>query len=265
MVVPCHTIPLGLDSCGLHSSGARQCIDFFGVSPMKKYIHCFWQLYLIVAVIAVLLVAGGSRIITTMAEAQPIQRTQIIVIDAGHGGEDGGAVSCTGVYESQINLEIALRLNALCHLLGFETRMIRCTDVSVYTQGGTLAAKKASDLKNRVQMVNSMENGILISIHQNTFSDSRYSGAQVFYAHTSGSMELARQVQQQITAIDPQNHRRVKPANHVYLMQHIQRPGILVECGFLSNPQEEAKLRSAEFQKKLCAAIVSTLSCIGKT
>ena len=232
---------------------------------MKKYILRFWPLYLLVAAASLLLVTGGSRIITTMAEAHPIRRTQIIVIDAGHGGEDGGATSCTGVYESQINLEIALRLNDLCHLLGFETKMIRSSDVSVYTQGSTLAAKKASDLKNRAQLVNSTENGILISIHQNTFSDSRYSGAQVFYAGTPGSPELAKKLQQQMTEIDPQNHRRVKKADHVYLMQHIEKCGVLIECGFLSNPAEEVKLRSAEYQKKLCAAIVTVLSCAGNT
>lgn len=232
---------------------------------MKKYFRRFWPLYLLVAAVCLLLVSGGSHIVTTMAQSQPLQRTPIIIIDAGHGGEDGGATSCSGVYESQINLQIALRLNNLCHLLGLETRMIRSTDVSVYTQGSTLAAKKASDLRNRVQLVNSTENGILISIHQNTFSDSRYSGAQVFYAKTLGSQELAQKLQQQMSAIDAANHRREKPADHVYLMQHIEKCGVLIECGFLSNPEEEARLRTPDYQKMLCAAIVTVLCSAGNT
>jgi N-acetylmuramoyl-L-alanine amidase len=178
-----------------------------------------------------------------------------IIIDAGHGGEDGGAISCTGRYESHLNLEIALRLNAVCHLLGHETKLIRQTDQAVYTTGKTLAEKKVSDLKQRVKLVNETDRGILISIHQNTFSDDRYSGAQVFYANTDGSKSLAELIQQQLVQFDSSNHRRTKAANGVYLMQHIKKPGVLIECGFLSNPIEEAKLRSEEYQKKLCCAI----------
>lgn len=232
---------------------------------MKRYLLKFFPLYMTMAVAFLVVVSAGSRAITAIAEAQPIDRRQVIIIDAGHGGEDGGASSCTGVLESQINLEIAMRLNEMCHLLGYETKMIRTTDVSVYTQGTTLAAKKASDLKNRVQRVNEEENGILISIHQNTFADSRYAGAQVFYAATPGSQGLAQRLQQQLGAVDPGNHRRAKAADHVYLLQHIERCGVLIECGFLSNPEEEAKLRSAEYQKMLCAAIVTALAVYGNT
>lgn len=226
---------------------------------MKKHISNVLPLYLLVIGLFLLAISVGSRAVTAINEAQPILRRQTIIIDAGHGGEDGGATSYTGVLESELNLQIALRLNELCHLLGFETKMIRCTDVSVYTQGKTLAAKKASDLKNRVQMVNESENALLISIHQNTFSDSRYAGAQVFYADTPGSRDLAETLQRQFSVADTTNHRRAKQADGVYLMQHIQKTGILIECGFLSNPAEEAKLRSSEYQKKLCAVIVTAI------
>lgn len=232
---------------------------------MKKDIMKFLPLYMIAIAVFLLVLSAGSRAVTAIAEAQPIDRSLVVVIDAGHGGEDGGATSCTGVLESQINLEIALRLNEMCHLLGYETKMIRTTDVSVYTQGTTLAAKKASDLKKRVQLVNETENALLISIHQNTFSDSRYAGAQVFFANTPGSQELAQLLQHHVAKMDPGNHRRAKPADHVYLMQHIQRTGVLIECGFLSNPDEEAKLRSDEYQKKLCAVIVTALGGYGNT
>lgn len=226
---------------------------------MKKYILRFWPLYVFVAIMFLLVVTIGNQAVTVLSDNQPIVRTIRIVIDAGHGGEDGGATSCTGMLESQINLEIAMKLDALCHLLGFETKMIRTTDVSVYTEGNTIAAKKASDLRRRVQIVNETENAILISIHQNTFSDSRYFGAQVFYADTAGSQELAKLLQEQLAAITPGNHRRIKAADNVYLMQHIQKTGVLIECGFLSNPSEESMLLSPNYQKKLCSAIVTGL------
>ena len=122
----------------------------------------------------------GSRAVTVISQAIPVERTHTIVIDAGHGGEDGGAVSCTGVKESGLNLDIALGLRDLLHLMGHRTRMVRTTDTAVYTAGETLAQKKVSDLRRRVEIVNETENAVLVSIHQNTFSESRYSGAHGF-------------------------------------------------------------------------------------
>ena len=203
----------------------------------------------------------GSRAVTAMAQRTPVERSRTIVIDAGHGGEDGGAVSCTGVSEKQINLETALRLNDLLHLLGYRTRMIRSEDLSVYTEGQTIAQKKVSDLKHRVQMVNETDEPVLVSIHQNTFSDSRYSGAQVFYSATAGSEDLAQRLQKElIAALTPGSNRKIKKAQGIYLMEHITCPGILIECGFLSNPEEEAKLRTPEYQKKLCCVIGTALA-----
>lgn len=199
---------------------------------------------------------GGSRAVTVIAERIPFERSVRMVIDPGHGGEDGGAVSCTGVPESTINLEIALRMEDLFHFLGYETVMIRTTDTAVHTQGNTIAARKMSDLKQRVRLVNETENGLLISIHQNTFSDSRYDGAQVFYAENEESRRIAEKVQEGLSgALKPGTNRRCKEAKGVYLMEHITAPGILVECGFLSNPEEEALLRSAAYQKKIASII----------
>lgn len=211
---------------------------------------------------AVLLAAHwGSRVTTVIAEGMPIQRKHTIILDAGHGGVDGGAISCTGRPESQYNLEVSLRLNDLLHLLGYNTVMIRTTDISVYTKGETIAQKKMSDLKERVRMVNEQENGLLLSIHQNNFSDRRYSGAQVFFADTENSQELAKTLQDAfIGSINPGSKRSIKKSTGVYLMEHIQRTGVLIECGFLSNPEEEARLRSGDYQKKLCCVIAATVS-----
>lgn len=226
-----------------------------------NYFKKLWPAYFLVAIVFVCSVLGTDRTVTTIAENLPVPRKSTVIIDPGHGGIDGGAMSCSGVPESQINLEIGIRLRDLCNLLGYSTVMTRSGDISIYTEGSSIAAKKASDLRNRVSIVNNIENGILISIHQNTFSDQRYSGAQVFFAETSGSEAFASCMQDLfIVTLNPGSNRREKPANNVYLMQHIRRTGILVECGFLSNPEEEAKLRSREYQMHICCVIASALS-----
>ena len=222
----------------------------------------FLPFYLLAVILCIGLAHGGSQAVTTLGESAPVAREHTIIIDAGHGGIDGGATSCTGILESTINLQIALRLDDLMHFLGYQTYMIRTTDTSIYTQGNTIAAQKVSDLKERVRIVNETEDAILISIHQNTFSDSRYGGAQVFYPKTDGSKELASAMQGAlITIANPDSKRVCKKADGVYLMEHIEQTGILIECGFLSNPEEEALLRSADYQKKLCGIIAATVGC----
>ena len=224
---------------------------------MKKTVKTF-LIYGLMAAAFVLCVLMGNEAVTTLAENRPVQRRVCIVIDPGHGGEDGGAVSCSGIPESSYNLEISQRLNALLNLLGYHTEMIRTSDISVYTKGETLAQKKASDLKERVNRINGLDQAVLLSIHQNHYPDERYSGAQVFYANTEGSPELAKQLQTTfVSTLNPGSHRQAKKASGIYIMEHIRCPGILIECGFLSNSVEEAKLRDPEYQKKLCCVIAS--------
>ena len=226
---------------------------------MKK--HWSWGLAILLTVSGILLLShAGSHAVTVIAQSSPLKRNVCILIDAGHGGVDGGAISCSGASESAYNLEIALRLNDLFRFLGYDTRMIRTTDISVYTKGETIAQKKVSDLKERVRITNETENALLLSIHQNYFSDSRYSGAQVFYADTEGSKALASQLQTAFgNTINPGSSRECKQSKGIYLMEHIQRPGVLIECGFLSNPREEAALRSKDYQQKLCCVIASSV------
>ena len=160
-----------------------------------------------------------------------------------------------------MNLQIALRLNDMLQMLGVQTKMIRTSDVSVYTSGDTIAAKKVSDLKQRVRMVAETENPVLVSIHMNHFTDSRYSGPQVFYAPTQDSQTLAKGMQETLrTHVTPANNRQVKPADGIYLMQHVSCPAILVECGFISNHQENAMLNDTGYQQKLCAVMAVYLA-----
>lgn len=225
---------------------------------MKKISFIMIPIYALVFLGLIFFALMGNHAVTVISENTPIHGRTCFIIDAGHGGVDGGAVSCTGVYESHINLEIALRLNDLMHLMGYDTKMIRESDISIYTYGETIAGKKASDLKERTRIVNETDNAILLSIHQNHYSDSYYSGGQMFYPKTPGSQELAKKLQLKfISALNPGSNRQAKPATGLYLMKHIEKTGVLIECGFLSNFQEEAKLRTPSYQKAICCVIVT--------
>lgn len=190
---------------------------------------------------------------------------QTLVIDAGHGGEDGGAVSASGASESIINLAVARRLELLMGLFGVDTVMLRTEDISLNSDGlATVRERKVSDLHNRTAAVNAVENAILISIHQNSFTDPQYDGAQVFYAPTQGSQFLAEYTQEVLrVSLNPENHRQAKPIpSSVYLMNHIGCPAILVECGFLTNPAEDLLLQSPDYQLKLALTMAGAyLQC----
>ena len=202
----------------------------------------------------------GLPVISAFSTAEKPPVT--VVIDPGHGGEDGGAVSPGGVQESHINLAVSKQLRDLLRFAGVPTAMTREEDVTICDEGlGTIRARKASDIRNRVAIVNGTENAVLLSIHQNTFPEEKYSGAQVFFAKTEGSRELAQKLQAAlVTTLNPGSNRKSKACSGVYLMEHIACTGVLIECGFLSNPQEEAKLRSSDYQKRLCCVIAATLS-----
>ena len=190
------------------------------------------------------------------------QGSVVYVLDAGHGGEDGGAVSRSGVRESDVNLAVAKRLDALLRFLGRDTVLTRTEDVSVYTEGAeTLRQKKASDLKNRVALVNAIPNAVLVSIHQNSLpSVPSVRGAQVFYGAAEPGAALANSVQAALNECvnDREKHeKRIDPS--IYLMKKVTCPAILVECGFLSNEGEAAKLETPEYQKRLAAVITAGL------
>ncbi len=199
---------------------------------------------------------GQSRTVPVFSAARAAGET--VVIDAGHGGEDGGAVSISGVPESGINLAIARKLDHLLGLYGVQTKLLRTSDISLHdSDAKTLRQKKASDLHNRVDTIESTENPTLISIHQNTFQSARYHGAQVFYANEELSLPLAALTQSRLKeTLDPSNTRLpARIPDSVYLMKHITCRAILVECGFLSNGEEDKKLQTASYQTKIGLAL----------
>lgn len=181
-----------------------------------------------------------------------------VIIDAGHGGEDGGA-EVDGVLEKDINLSIADKLADTLRLCGVRVTEIRDEDISVYDDSAqTLREKKVSDLKHRVEIVNGSENNILVSIHQNKFDNSAYSGAQVFYSSNNDkSRVLAESIRNSVVSlIQNDNTRELKPANSdIYLLDNATVPAVIVECGFLSNDEERAKLLDSGYQSEMAYSI----------
>ena len=187
-------------------------------------------------------------------------RADTLTRGASPGGADGGAVSISGVPESRINLDIVLKLDQLLGFCGQSPVLLRREDISLHDDTAvSLREKKASDLKNRAEAVRSVEGGTLLSIHQNSYPDGRYRGAQTFYAPTAGSRELAEHIQAALIAsLQPENSRQAKAvAGSVYLMNHVDCPAVLVECGFLTNPEEEALLRDEKYQRRLALVLAS--------
>ena len=185
------------------------------------------------------------------------------VLDAGHGGEDGGAVSASGVKESDVNLAVTRELDALLRFLGHDTVLTRKGDVSIHSGGAeTLRQKKVSDLKNRVALVNATPDAVLVSIHQNSLpSVPSVHGAQVFYGAAEPSAALALSVQaalnEGVNADNAKHEKQIDPS--IYLMKNAACPAILIECGFLSNAAETARLQEPDYQKTLAVAIAAGL------
>ena len=184
-----------------------------------------------------------------------------LIIDPGHGGEDGGAVSSDGTIESQINLSVGILSADLARFLGWEVCMTRDQDISIHDENAqTLREKKVSDLKNRVSLCEQIRNGILLSIHQNSLPSAKsVRGAQVFFNDNSGSAELAQVIQTALNQTVNQSYtkapKRIGDAS--YLMKHVSITAVLIECGFLSNDTDTQLLRSGEYQKKLAVCIIA--------
>lgn len=185
----------------------------------------------------------------------------VVVVDAGHGGEDGGAVAADGTVESGLNLAIARRVRDLLTFAGVPTTVTREGDAAIYDPGSaTLREKKVSDLHNRVALVNELPGAVLLSIHQNSLPSSPSTrGAQVFWNRQEGAEELASSIQEALNGAVNAGHEKksAQVPSSVYLMKEITAPGVLVECGFLSNAAETEQLKDPAYQTKLAAAIAA--------
>ena len=227
----------------------------------RSHIGFSLLLLLTAACMSLILRQGSGRSAAALAPVQPQPIGRIVVVDAGHGGEDGGAVAGDGTVESGLNLEIAVRLNALLRLMGQNTVMTRTEDVSIYSDGAqTLHQKKVSDLENRAALVNGLADAVLISIHQNSLPSSpKTRGAQVFYNGVGYAPELAAAAQERLNqAVNGEKEKTAKRiSDSIYLTRHAQAPAVIVECGFLSNDGDTARLKEPEYQLHLAAAIAA--------
>jgi len=198
--------------------------------------------------------AGKRAASAPSREAEPV-----FIVDAGHGGPDGGAVGSDGTLEKDINLAIALRLRDFLRAFGCEVIMTREDDRSIHSESSiTIRQKKVSDIHNRTALVNGTEGAVLISIHQNKFPGAGEKGTQVFYSpNDPESQLLALRIQERVkTLLQPENRRKIKPAgNNIYLLTYAEAPAVLVECGFLSNPGEREKLKTPEYQEQIAFVI----------
>jgi len=201
---------------------------------------------------------------THVAAFSEERKQPVLIIDPGHGGADGGAVADDGTKESLINLEISLKLKCLSDLLGVESVIIRDSEELPYPDlNASIAEKKKWDQNRRLYIINSADNAVLISIHQNYYPDPQPFGAQVLYAKTDGSRELGEQCHDALNRfLSPENRRVAAPISEkIFLMKYANCPAILVECGFMSNPRELEKLQNMDYQKKIAAIIMAAYLC----
>lgn len=234
------------------------------VFNMHKYRHIIKAVKIIafmLIIATVFAVAANSymssdRYVSAMESAN---EKNLIIIDAGHGGEDPGAVGANGVYEKNLNLEIATILGGLLEERGFAVLYTRTEDKLLYTEAENIKGiRKISDLKNRCKIAAEYENATFISIHMNSFGDAKYSGLQVYYGTENElSRNLATSIQKNVKDnLQPENNRVVKPGKNMYVLENIKNSGVLIECGFLTNREECEKLSEKEYQKQLSLAIV---------
>ena len=177
-----------------------------------------------------------------------------VVVDIGHGGADPGKVGINGILEKDVNLAIGTYLTEYLSAAGYSVNMTRAQDMSL--ADADASNQKLSDFKNRVSLIESASPSAVISIHQNSYSDPKIWGSQVFCANTPASMKLASSIQEQCRRIiNPSNSRQIKNSLDYYLFHHVTCPIALVECGFLSNYEEASLLVTEEYQRKTAWAI----------
>ena len=222
----------------------------------EKSVTLYVVIFVCMLLVMLHLVSSAAEKIAQTADSLRVGNP-VIVIDAGHGGEDGGTFA-NGMMEKDINLQIAKTLAVLFRVNGFEVLMLReeDTDLGDHTLQ-TVRERKVSDLKRRAELVNGTKNCILISIHQNYFEQSQYGGTQAFFSLPCPDSELmADCIQTTVKGhLQPNNTREIKPGANIWLLEHISVPAVLVECGFLSNPEEAALLSTKEYQQQMALCI----------
>lgn len=238
------------------------CVSENNCIVIKRIIPIFSLTFFTAAFVFVFLSLNHYDIFSYASASKLVKDDIVIIIDPGHGGEDGGAVSTSGVMEKDINLQIAKFFRNYCSLSGLETVMTRNSDVLLTSESVGAVNKKRSDLKARVEIASKYDNAVFVSIHQNKFENSRYSGLQVFYSKNNPESAVLASIikRNNKEMLDISNKREIKPSGReIYVLDNITSPAVLVECGFLSNSDEARKLSTTVYQKELAFMIYSAL------
>ena len=196
---------------------------------------------------------GWERVMSSQVQAE--EKKWTVVIDAGHGGNDPGKIGVDDSLEKDLNLIIAKKVQKLLEQQDVKVVMTRETDAGLYEE--QTSNKKVQDMKNRCTLINDTQPDCVVSIHQNSYHEEYVTGAQVFYYGTSKeSQGLAELIQEELVRfVDPENHRQAKANDTYYLLKKTQAPVVIVECGFLSNWEENGKLKDENYQDQLVWAI----------
>ena len=193
-----------------------------------------------------------------VASAAGENEKKIVIIDAGHGGEDPGAIGASGVYEKNLNMEISIEVGNSLSEQGYAVVYTRTEDKLLYSESENIRGlRKISDLKNRCKIAAEYPEAIFVSIHMNSYGASKYSGLQVYYTEGNNeSRTLANKIQSTVKKdLQPENNRQIKSGNSIYILENAGGTAVLIECGFLSNEKECQKLSQKEYQKELCFSI----------
>lgn len=230
----------------------------------KTLLFSFGAIFLTVTLLCSLLfrTLESSFLSDTLTNAQAVQ-SPVIILDAGHGGEDGGATGTNGVLEKDLNLSMTRGLAALLRLAGYTVVETRTEDKLLYSEGTQKGHKKQGDLTNRLAFTEQYPNGVFISIHMNTFPNQSCEGVQVWYSQNNeASKELATAVQTEVTTLlQPNNHRKIKAAtSNIYILRYAKTPAILIECGFLSTPAECERLCDPQYRQELTLALFAAIT-----
>lgn len=231
------------------------------IKTIKLQTAVFWLLIFAAVVAAVLFMLFSDSFDFSSINTSGKTDGPVLVIDAGHGGEDGGAVSLSGVLESNINLDIAQRMAALSGLTGIEFVMTRDSeDVEYPAELKSTSKRKKYDQKKRIELINATRNAVLLSVHQNFYPHKSPHGPQSFYTKIEGSDSLAALIQDSMNkTLCPGNRRVAMPAdNDIFLLKSVKCPAVLVECGFISNTEESKLLDTESYRLKIATVLVSS-------
>ena len=223
----------------------------------------FWWIYALISAIVIIATALGIILeplgIRGALQSAASDAIKTVVIDPGHGGEDCGAIGCTGAFEKDLNLEISMIIGEMLREKGFNVIYTRTDDRMLYLPEENIKGmRKLSDLKSRVRISDENPGAIFVSIHMNSFGEAKYSGLQVYAKDKSEDSEaLAEAIRRAVVSTcEPENKRAVKRGDKIYVLEKNTNTSVLIECGFLSNEAECERLSQKEFQKELSFSIV---------